>query len=239
MLLRKQAVTVNRFRNVGAIGHAAASRQAEASSYVALACVLGLTAIAVAPLTPAGEAAGDVIASYVDLGFLHRGRQQVASAAAGLIGASGGPAARSGPVERHEFDLSSVRTIVASLHQQTIGLSAPFSISVPGAEASAPSKENALEPPQFFRQIARAAPASEVDFTPTATTGSITEERLPPLAYAMAQAKRNRLEARKEIAAVAKLRKSGAGKAEFSAAPAILGGERPGPPPVVKRLGQD
>ena len=228
MLLRKQAVTVNRYRIVGAIGQRRQLRQST-QSYAALACVLGLSALALAPLTPAGKSAGDMIASRVDLAFFHSGRQQLADAAASLIAsrpsAIDSAAGQGKPVETHEFDVSAIRSAVAGLSQPAIGLSAPLSIQVPGAEGGAPSKADAVEPLQFFRRIARFGLTNEVDFAPTAATGSLAGERLPPLAHlAPASAA-----ARRQIAIAAGGKGSRKAKPELSAAPFALGGVFSGP----------
>jgi hypothetical protein len=222
MLLRKQAVTVNRFQFVGAIGQRPQLRQSN-QSYAALACVLGLSAIALAPLTPVGKSAGDMIASRVDLAFFHSGRQQLAEAAVGLIAARS-PGADSAatqvkPVETHNSGLSALRTVVAGLSQPTIGLSAPLSIQVPGAEGGAPSKADTLEPLQFFRRIAGYGLTNEVDFAPTATTGSLAGERLPPLAHLTPST----AAARRQIAIAAGGKGSRKAKPELSAAPVAPG----------------
>ena len=222
MLLRNQAVTVNRYRVVGAIGQRPQLRQST-RSYATLACVLGLSALAFAPLTPAGKSAGEMIASRVDLAFLHRGRQQLADAAVGLIAArssgTDSAAAEVKPTETHNSGLSAIRSVVAGLNQPTIGLSAPISIEAPLARSAAPSKADTLEPLPFFRRIARFGQTNEVDFAPTATTGSLAAERLPPLAHLPPAS----ADARRQIAIAAGGKGSRKAKPELSAAPFALG----------------
>ena len=107
---------------------------------------------------------------------------------------------------------------LAEIKTPTIGLSAPVSVELP-VESRPPSDKDAISVPQFFRRIARFGLANEVDFAPTAATGSLTSERLPPLAHVKAPS----LAVRNQIAAATKLRKSRGAKPEFSATPFIPG----------------